>query len=257
MLYSIQAYLEDYFNRRNLAVSDTYAVQLAKLYFHERAVMTPEDFQRRMRRVRTIFFQNNDIDNRAEFEKQLLERLDSQFKKKLQNPDSSFPGGLEKEKREIQKSSRRSISSLLNLFKRAVEARGIDGFWKSRKKLKLKSRPEGIAQSLFGTFAYGVLDGKGIVIRELLSGIGYVDVGVVFTSVLHLVEMKVITGQFEGPSQLEQYMRTEGRREGHLLVIDSRPPERKIDLPEIIQLEIGVIKVTVVDINPSIPSSLI
>jgi len=79
---------------------------------------------------------------------------------------------------------------------------------------------------------------------------------VMFTSVLHLVELKVLTGTFTGPEQLEQYMKTERRREGSLLVMDAVKPNDKQALPKTISTPSGIIKVYPVDINPIAPSDL-
>ena len=51
---------------------------------------------------------------------------------------------------------RRSIAALLNEFRHAVEARAIDSFWISRKKRRLRARPETIAQALLAVFAKAV-----------------------------------------------------------------------------------------------------
>lgn len=153
--------------------------------------------------------------------------------------------------------SRITIGALLEEFKHAVEARAIDAFWLSRKRGKLRLRPEKIAQTQFALFVRGVLVNRpGIVLREISSGIGYVDIGVIFSSILHLVEIKVLTREFKGPAQLEQYMRTERRNEGSLLVIDTLESNNKLDLPRLINTSSGVIKVYLVDVNPVLPSSL-
>jgi len=255
MLFTIQAYLEDYLNKRNLLDSDGYAVRLANLYFHHRPIMDIDVFLQKVRRIRTVIFANNGIGNRAEFEKALVDRLDRQFKKKLNTHNPSFPGGVEAEKKRLQH-SRRSIEALLAEFKQAVEARAIDGFWLSRTKGRLMPNPERIAQTNFALFAIGVLGDRGILLREMGSGIGFVDIGVIFSSTLHLVEIKVLTQKFLGPAQLEQYMKTEGRSKGSLLVIDTLPPKNKLDIPEEVNTPSGMIRVYRVDVNPPPPSSL-
>lgn len=257
MLFEIQAYLEEYLSRRNYADSDGYAVYLANLYFHERHQSDLDGFLRRVRRIRTVLFAKNKIRDRCEFERALVSRLDRRFKKKLSSHNPlTFPGGTEEERIRLQRAPKRTINNVLTEFKHGVEARGIDYFWMSRKSGKLRQKPEKIAQGLFLLFVTGVLRGKGIVLREISSGIGFVDVGVIFSRVLHLVEMKVLTGTFTGPAQLEQYMKNEGRREGSLLVIDAIEPDDKQTLPESIFTPTGTIKVYQVDINPVIPSSL-
>jgi hypothetical protein len=156
----------------------------------------------------------------------------------------------------LQVAPRRTVSNLLREFKHAVEARAIDVFWQSRKKGNLRPKPEEIAQALFAVFTKGVLGDRGIVLREMNSGIGFVDIGVIFSSTLHLIEVKVLTGKFEGPEQLEQYMKTERRNEGSLLLVDTLESGNKLYLPELIHTSSGIIKVYQIDINPVPPSSL-
>jgi hypothetical protein len=257
MLFTIQAYLEEYFSKRNLVDSDGYAVRLANLYFYRRSSMDASQFLRKVKRIRTVLFVNNGIMNRAEFERMLISRLDSQFKKKLETNKSSFPGGTELERKKLQRLPRITIGALLKEFKHAVEARAIDAYWVSRKRGDLRPKPEKIVQTQFALFTWGVLYNRpGIILREVSSGIGFVDIGVVFSSTLHLVEIKVLTGQFTGAEQLEQYMITEGRNEGSLLIVDALEPGNKLDLPSLIDTSSGTIKVYRVDINPPCPSSL-
>ncbi len=101
----------------------------------------------------------------------------------------------------------------------------------------------------------GVLDGRGNVLREFASGVGYVDIGI-FLSTLHIVEMKILkTGALVGPAQLDQYLRNEGRTEGWLVVMDARRPDRKPPLPGVVRLTgRRIAHVIVVDINPRPPS---
>jgi len=256
MLFTIQAYLEEYINNRNLTDSDGYAVRLANLYFYHRSTMDTAAFLRKVKRIRTVIFASNRIRNRAEFEKTLVDRLDRQFKKKMDTHNPTFPGGTEPERKRLQRLPRTTIETLLKEFKHAVEARAVDVFWQSRTKGKLQPNPETIAQSQFALFTWGVLRNRGIVLREIYSGIGFVDIGVIFSSTLHLIEIKVLTKKFEGPKQLEQYMKTEGRNKGSLLIIDTLKPNSKLNLPKSIITPSGTIKVYQVDINPFPPSSL-
>jgi|ERR1035437_943574 hypothetical protein len=82
MIFSIQTYLEDYFNRRGLGDPDQYAVALAKLYDRERHGKTGPAFLAAMKRIRTAFYRRNDHIQRSTFESKLLTALDSRFKKK-------------------------------------------------------------------------------------------------------------------------------------------------------------------------------
>ena len=59
MIFSIQTYLEDSFNRRGLGDPDQYAVNLARVYDRERAGKTEREFLAVMRRVRTAFYRRN------------------------------------------------------------------------------------------------------------------------------------------------------------------------------------------------------
>ncbi len=82
MIFSIQTYLEDYFNRRGLGDSDQYAVNLAKVYDRERPGKTVDEFLARMKRIRTSFYRRHSHLRRDEFERDLLTIIDSKFKKK-------------------------------------------------------------------------------------------------------------------------------------------------------------------------------
>lgn len=257
MLFTIQAYLEEYLNKRNLVDSDGYAVRLANLYFYHRSNADNNLFFSKVGRIRTVLFVNNGIKNRKEFEQSLIRRLDNRYKKKFISNNPTFPGGTDIERKRIQRLPKLTINTLLNEFISAIEARAIDAFWMSRRQGKLRQRPESIAQSLFALFTKGTLMNRsGIVLREIQSGIGFVDVGIILSTTLHLVEIKVLTGDFTGPSQLDQYMKTEKRREGSLLVFDSLKPDNKTPLPTHLRTEAGTIKVYQVNINPRPPSSL-
>jgi hypothetical protein len=204
-----------------------------------------------------VLFLNNGIENRKEFEQSLIRRLDNKYKKKLGSNNSTFPGGTELEREKLRHLPKLTIDILLNEFCDATEARAIDAFWISRKQGTLQHRPEKIAQGLFTLFAKGTLINRsGIVLREFQSGIGFVDVGIIFSSTLHLVEIKVITDDFTGLGQLEQYMKTEKRQEGSLLIFIAQKPDEKKDLPVRMNTSAGVVKIYRVDINPFPPSSL-
>ena len=91
-------------------------------------------------------------------------------------------------------------------------------------------------------------------LREIESGTGYVDISLALSRVLHVIELKVLRGRFEGVAQLLVYMKQEGRREGWLVVIDARPPNRKSQLPHEIRTSGCVVRVIVIEINPIAPS---
>jgi len=257
MLFTIQTYLEEYLNNRNCIDSDGYAVRLANIYFYDRSSTDSPQFFNKVGRIKTVLFVNNNIGNRKGFEKTLINRLDKRFKKKFNQNEIVFPGGTDIERLRIQRLPKITINALLNEFKSAIESRSIDAFWISRTQGNLRQRPEKIAQSLFALFTKGALMNRsGIVLREIYSGIGFVDIGIIFSTILHLVEIKILTSEFTGPNQLEQYMKTENRCEGSLLVFDSLMPDIKLQLPSVLSTEAGIIKIYQVDINPRPPSSL-
>jgi hypothetical protein len=82
MIFSIQSYLEDYFNRRGFSDADQYAVTLARLYDRERPTKGTDDFLASMKRIRTLFYKRNDQIDRTSFDRKLLALLDTKFKKK-------------------------------------------------------------------------------------------------------------------------------------------------------------------------------
>jgi hypothetical protein len=258
MIFSIQHYLEDYFHQRNLSDVDQYAVKLANLYALRRTGKTEPDFLKVMNRLQTAFYRNNSQLDRKSVERDLLMRLDRRFKKKLSHPgELKFPGGVASERASMQRLPRRSIGDLLRLFKHAMESRAVDTIWSARAVGRLRSRPEKVAQGLLSLFAMGVLsNGRGNLLRELASGVGFVDLVLMFGNVSHLVEMKVLRGAFTGVTQLAAYMVTERRHEGWLVVFDARPPGRRTALPEQRDTPAGTVRIVAVDINPTPPSRL-
>ncbi|MGI8408117.1 MAG: hypothetical protein ACR2L3_06370 [Actinomycetota bacterium] len=141
-------------------------------------------------------------------------------------------------------------------FKKTVEGRAIDAFWRSRKKHKLRSRPEKIAQGLLAVFAKGVIGKKGLVLREIAVGIGFVDVGLSFGGVLHLIELKILAGHFTGVGQLSKYMQTEGRKSGWLVLIDIRRSREAPPVPVRTTTSAGTISILMVDVNPTAPHAV-
>lgn len=254
MIFSIQRYIEDHLARRGIDDRDQYAVAIANLYDSCRAEASEDEFLARMRKTRTLLFRNNPSLDRAEFEAALLKRLDKKFQKK-NDAQPSFPGGVVREARQLRKNPR-TIRRLVTAFKQAIEARAVDPFWKSRKKNNLRPKPENIAQALLAVFAKGVLGTDGLVLRELASGIGFVDVQILFGKTPHLIEVKILKGALTGDVQLATYMTTEGRSEGWLVLIDARSPARKSSLPSKLSVDAGTIHVVAVDINPPVPSKI-
>lgn len=255
MIFSVQRYLEDYFERLGLRDVDQYAVKLANVYSSLKPNSTESDALISIHHIRTVFFRNNHELNRSEFESTVLGVLKRQFKKK--DPAQEFPGDLKNEKRKLSRTRRRTIKLLLELFRGNVEARLIDGFWQSRKQNKLAKNPEKRAQDLLESFLLALIPrgSGGLVLSEFNSGIGFVDVGVLFSSTLHIIELKVLRSKFVGVSQLQTYMKNEGRKEGWLVVFDARPTSRRDPIPQSIPTSDGVVNVIVVDINPTAPSA--
>ncbi|HZH33012.1 MAG TPA: hypothetical protein VEY11_19750 [Pyrinomonadaceae bacterium] len=255
MIFSVQRYLEDYFESLGLRDVDQYAVKLANVY----STLSPDskdaDALSSIHRIRTVFFRNNYDIERSEFESRVLALLNRQFKKK--DWVEEFPGGLKNEKRKLSRTRRRTIKLLLELFQGNVEARLIDGFWQSRKQNKLAKKPEKRAQDLLESFLLALIPrgSGGLVLSEFNSGIGFVDVGVYFSSTLHIIELKVLRSKFVGVSQLQTYMKNEGRKEGWLVVFDARPVSKRDPIPKSLSTSDGVVKVIVVDINPTAPSA--
>jgi hypothetical protein len=254
MIFSIQRYIEDYFQRRSLSDVDQYAVRVANSFAKRVQHPTDVELLKSIHRIRTVFFQNNSHLNRAEFESKLIQLMRSRFKKKDQFDE--FPGGVRSERRFLLRQPRVTIQSIIRGFVRAVEARAVDTFWQSRRNGKLIKRPERIGQTLFAVFAKGVLSDHrfGLVLREMSCGIGFVDIAIVIRNRLHLIEMKVIRGRFTGVGQLETYMETEDRKHGWLIYFDARSPTRRDEIPSPIITAIGQITVVGIDINPIVPS---
>ena len=257
MIFSIQRYLEDYFERRGLTDTDQYAVKVANTYRRSRSESSDVDIRRSLHQIRTAFFRVNSNLDRSGFEGKLIQLLDSRFlKKNFSYYAVDFPGGVTRERHHLLSAPRRNIRLLLGEFRYAVEARAIDAFWKSRTKGQLKPHPESIGQSLLGVFVEKTIwDTKpSHAYREVVSGVGFVDVGIHLTSVTHLVEMKVLKSSFVGPEQLETYMKTERRREGWLVVFDARDPVKKTPIVDVINTASGTIHIVLIDINPVPPS---
>lgn len=257
MIFTIQRYVEDYFAAKGFRDTDQYAVKVANLYDTYRdPTESLDEFSRRMRRIRTAFFANNRVERKA-FEAQFLARLDRSFlKKKGVNPVDIFPGDVRTEKRRLRRKPR-SISKILNEYQIAVEARAIDSFWISRRKNQLQSKPEAIGRDLLAMFIRGVLDGKGLSFSEVRSGIGFVDILVLLSKTPHLIELKMLKGKMTGVSQLQNYMRTENRKTGWLVLFDCRPTTSRSEaIPARISVSDGTVSVIVIDINPVPPSKL-
>jgi hypothetical protein len=160
--------------------------------------------------------------------------------------------------RHLARQPRITIQKFLEQFKNAIEAESVNSFWDSRKIRKLKRRPEKCGQELLAVFAKGKFSSRGSVIREGVSGIGFVDVLLTFSSgLLHVVELKMLRGKnIPGPGQLAAYMKHKNRNEGWLVFFDARKPTAKQLVPATFKRAAGIIRTVVIDINPVPPSRL-
>jgi hypothetical protein len=257
MIFSIQSYLEDYFNRRGWGDPDQYAVALARLYDRERHGKTTPAFLAAMKSIRTTFYRRNNHLDRAEFEGKLLSALDTRFKKKrLLFASTAVAERVETSGSRLVSLSRITIRKFLEEFKNTIEAEAVNSFWDSRAKGKLKKRPEKLGQELFGVFARTRLAQRGSAMREVASGIGFVDVLVTFSSgLVHVIELKMLKRKdIPGPAQLRTYMNHKRRQEGWLVFLDARNPKLKNPVPKKIKSGSGTIRTVLIEINPIPPS---
>jgi len=111
---------------------------------------------------------------------------------------------------------------------------------------------------MLAVFARAKLAGKGATIREAVSGTGFVDILVTFSSgLLHVVELKMLKGRdVPGPAQLAIYMGHKNRKTGWLVFFDTRKPNRKTTVPPSFKRSAGTIRTVVIDINPIPPHQL-
>jgi hypothetical protein len=102
------------------------------------------------------------------------------------------------------------------------------------------------------------LKGHGLALREVASGIGFVDVIVIFSSGSpHVVELKILNGRaVTGPTQLAIYMKQLNRTEGWLVFLDARKIADRKAIAPIIKRTSGTIKTITIDINPIPPSKV-
>jgi hypothetical protein len=256
MIFAIQRYLEDYFVRRGLADVDQYAISVANVVERHLGEADETALTQALARIRTAFYSRNRALRRREFESELATSLRAKFKKKVDDRTLyQFEQSLAGARLRLFR-KRRSIGALLREFKSAVQALGIDSFWTSRKRGILEPRPEKNAQALLAVFARGTIGLRGVVLREFGCGVGFVDIGICFGGVLHLVELKVFRGgALKGASQLETYMRTERRKSGWLVIIDASTIRPRLGVPPRILTTEGSIATLVIDVNPSAPSS--
>ena len=97
MIFSIQRFLEDYFEGRSLRDVDQFAVSIANLYDNRRSQMSDTEFLRAMRETSGRFStRSNSSLIPADFEGHLLKLLDGRFhpKKKDTDTEPKFLGDL-------------------------------------------------------------------------------------------------------------------------------------------------------------------
>lgn len=251
MIFSIQRFVEDHLERRGFDDTDQYGLRVARAFDQRGSGASEGTLAGAFARIRTVFFRKHRKLDRSEFELRLARLLKRKFKKKLESPYLiTFRNGLGPARNRIRH-RRRSIGALLYEFQRAVEGKAVDAFWKSRRQGRLRPSPEKIGQALLAVFAKGVIGDSGLVLREMSSGIGFVDVGLSFGGVLHLVELKIMKSAATGANQLSQYMRTERRREGWLLLLDVRRTQDVV--PQTFTSAAGVVRTVLVNLNPQAP----
>jgi hypothetical protein len=82
VIFSVQRYLEDRFERRGLADVDSYAVQAANAFVRVGQAAGEAAIAKELAKIRTAFFRRNAELKRREFEAQLAGDLRRRFKKK-------------------------------------------------------------------------------------------------------------------------------------------------------------------------------
>ncbi|MGO9589798.1 MAG: hypothetical protein ACLP3K_07100 [Candidatus Acidiferrales bacterium] len=259
MIFAVQRCLEDYFNQCGCGDPDLYALTLAELFDERRGGKSAKQFLAAMGRIRTIFYRRNSKLRRNSFERKVLSLLDSRFKKK--RPEFVSVGvaeRIEASGNRLARLPRLTIRTLLQEFKNAVEANSINSFWESRPRGKLRRRAEKGMQELFGFFANVRLKGRGLALKEVEIGIGFVDFVVVFSPRSpHVVELKILKGRdLPGPRQLAVYMSQMTRTEGWLVLFDARKMANRTAIPAVIRNSAGTINVVTIDLNPIPPSKL-
>ena len=81
---------------------------------------------------------------------------------------------------------------------------------------------------------------------------------VTFSSgLLHVIELKMLKGGgIPGPAQLTTYMAQKKRKEGWLVLFDTRKADLKTAVPSSIWRAAGTIRTVVIDINPIPPHEM-
>lgn len=88
MLFSVQRFLEDYFNASGLQDHDWYAAKVANIYTRLSPAVGHEELLRRIHSIGTRFYRVNSKLNRNEFEPLVLDLLSNEFPpKKVRTPE--------------------------------------------------------------------------------------------------------------------------------------------------------------------------
>lgn len=253
MIFSVQRFLEDHFSRRGLTDVDQYAIRVANTFDRVGTRAGQARIARELAKMRTVFYRRNNHLDRKAFEAEIAAKLHGKFQKKNTEPCvARFECAIGPARaRLVQR--RRSLRALLSEFKAAVEGRAVDAFWRSRRRHCLRAKPEKVAQGLLAVFAKGVIGSRGLVLREISCGIGFVDIGITFGSVLHLIELKILKRKVTGVCQLATYMRTEHRPHGWLVLFDTLRASCRKPMPAKIKTSAGLIHTLTVELNPQPP----
>src|SRR5437016_932045 len=122
MIFSVQRFLEDYFERRGFQDVDQYAIRVANVFERLSPSATAEALTQALAKVRTAFYRRNRQLVRGDFEAHLAASLRGRFKKKEHDPAVAVFEAALGPARSRLRGKRRSISVLLSEFKRAVES---------------------------------------------------------------------------------------------------------------------------------------
>lgn len=263
-LFRLQGFVLDELAALGLQDRDGFSAQVAQLYLARRPLTTSGEFLKIVAAVRTTTFAPKKH-QRSEVTAHLLKVLDRRYLARLNSRTTmSAPTSTKAKKIGVlasgarRASGRNQFHELMLEFRTAVRLNGIAGFWHSRSKGQLKPKPESIAQQALAMFLHMPIKGRsGIVLEEVRSGTGYVDVMALFGSKSYVVELKILkTKTLRGVQQLADYLDLHSLAEGWLIVFDARATKNRVPLPDDVQKVNGkTINLLFVDINPVPPSS--
>jgi len=268
LLYRVQGAVLDQTAALGFPDRDGFAAALADLYVFTRASRSLDRFLGNAARIRTGTFAPKRRERRIVTE-QVVHALDRRFLSHLSRWETPMPasktqqvrvGRLRSGARAKGKTGRQQFDALIREFRKAIELNGVQEFWESRRKQQLRQRPESLAQVALSIFLHAPVKARnGLVLREVGSGTGYVDVLAMFgRSRLYMVELKILrSSRIGGFRQLARYLELHSLAEGWLLLFDTRPWRRRTLVSDHDRIIDGkVVNVVVIDINPPPPSSL-